>query len=180
MIYNLLVDGKRVAVVKSNNAVETYIREHHPDRAAGLSRKTIRRQLNASPEDIFTRNGITIERVNNQVNRRRTPREIRNFEERIQLNTQTLDYGNNPLFVNEANVYYIIEYITDKIKERGLDFLQNHRVKVALDGQGAGAISTPFLNFNELFERLYEDLVSVLEEYVADEFSINRVGISFS
>ncbi|MHA2039112.1 MAG: DNA polymerase [Promethearchaeota archaeon] len=179
MIYNLLVDGKRVAVVKSNNAVETYIREHHPDRAAGLSRKTIRRQLNASPEDIFTRNGITIERVNNQVNRRRTPREIRNFEERIQLNTQTLDYGNNPLFVNEANVYYIIEYITDKIKERGLDFLQNHRVKVALDGQGAGAISTPFLNFNELFERLYEDLVSVLEEYDADEFTINQIGISF-
>lgn len=180
MIYRIFVNNKIVSTQYTLSSVSKYLKLNHPN-IKGTGLKAIRRN---KVDGIFTKGILRVEEVEDTKNikKRIIPKRIINTIFYENDDKTLLAYGKS-IYLSQNNYNDFIKMITERIKERGEDFLLNHKIRVAftskiLDG-GRFTFGTKFLDFNSLYEKIIKIFESYLQQYEVDDINIIKISIGY-
>lgn len=179
MIYYIYKNDKLVSTQKSINKASLYIKNNYALR--GFSNRTLKTKL-SNDNYTYSKNGVTVIKKQNFSNTRVINKKIRTYQDINIGRTNIINYQ-RPIKINTINMDDFIANIMNKIKRKGLEFIQKNKIKVVIRGTPQfgilNTIGTAYLNFNSLYEDLLQRLSILLMSYDTDEFEVSTVDISY-
>lgn len=184
MIYRIFHENKLVSTEYTLPAVSKYLLDNHPQ-PRGTGVRTIKSKM---VNGVFTKGTYRVEKVQytEGIKKRVIPKQIRDIRIIEDNNIITkLKWGKSKL-LSWSNYNDIAKMITEKIKEKGNQFLLTHKIKVAFLSKKYTeyekveyVFGTKFLDFNSLYEDIIGKFKNILEQYNVGEVNIMKIAIRY-